>query len=193
MSSKPAVLVVDDQPANRIALEALLDDFDIQLLQAASGEEALKLLDNHDVAVVLLDMATPMSCFWAATCFGVARATDYLDGWLARKLKLVSMTGKFLDPLADKLMVMACSVQLAAMGWLSPWIPILLLSRELAVQGLRQIASAEGMDDDRPALIRETTTRDGDRLVTLKEVDFTDDAADEWLQRNRTVLERVAD
>lgn len=59
MSSKPAVLVVDDQPANRIALEALLDDFDIQLLQAASGEEALKLLDNHDVAVVLLDVQMP--------------------------------------------------------------------------------------------------------------------------------------
>jgi diguanylate cyclase (GGDEF)-like protein/PAS domain S-box-containing protein len=59
MSSKPAVLVVDDQPANRIALEALLDDFDIQLLQAASGEEALKLLDNHDIAVVLLDVQMP--------------------------------------------------------------------------------------------------------------------------------------
>lgn len=59
MSSKPAVLVVDDQPANRIALEALLDDFDIQLLQAASGEEALKLLDDHDVAVVLLDVQMP--------------------------------------------------------------------------------------------------------------------------------------
>ena len=59
MSSKPAVLVVDDQPANRIALEALLDDFDIQLLQAASGEEALTLLDNHDIAVVLLDVQMP--------------------------------------------------------------------------------------------------------------------------------------
>ncbi len=59
MSSKPAVLVVDDQPANRIALEALLDDFDIQLLQAASGEEALRLLESHDVAVVLLDVQMP--------------------------------------------------------------------------------------------------------------------------------------
>jgi diguanylate cyclase (GGDEF)-like protein/PAS domain S-box-containing protein len=59
MASKPAVLVVDDQPANRIALEALLDDFDIELLQAASGEEALALLNNHDVAVVLLDVQMP--------------------------------------------------------------------------------------------------------------------------------------
>ena len=59
MSGKPAVLVVDDQPANRIALEALLDDFDIELLQAASGEEALALLREHDVAVVLLDVQMP--------------------------------------------------------------------------------------------------------------------------------------
>ncbi|MFN3712776.1 MAG: diguanylate cyclase domain-containing protein [Alcanivoracaceae bacterium] len=59
MSGKPAVLVVDDQPANRIALEALLDDFDIELLQAASGEEALHLLKDHDVAVVLLDVQMP--------------------------------------------------------------------------------------------------------------------------------------
>ena len=97
------------------------------------------------VALFLLNLGTPLSCFWAALTFGFASATDYLDGYLARKMKLVSLTGKFLDPLADKLMVMACLVQLAAMSWISPWIPILLLSRELAVQGLRQIASAEGM------------------------------------------------
>ena len=59
MTSKPAVLVVDDQSANRIALEALLDDFDIELLQAASGREALDLLAQHDVAVVLLDVQMP--------------------------------------------------------------------------------------------------------------------------------------
>lgn len=59
MSSKPAVLIVDDQSANRIALEALLDDFDIQLLQAESGEQALQLLAENDVAVVLLDVQMP--------------------------------------------------------------------------------------------------------------------------------------
>ena len=59
MSCKPAVLIVDDQPANRIALEALLDDFDVDLLQASSGQEALSLLAEHDVAVVLLDVQMP--------------------------------------------------------------------------------------------------------------------------------------
>lgn len=52
------------------------------------------------------------------------------------------------------------------------------------------IAVLDGEDDDRPARIRATTTRDGERLTTLKEVDFLDDAAEEWLTRNRTVLER---
>ena len=52
------------------------------------------------------------------------------------------------------------------------------------------VASAEGSDDDRPARIRETTTRDGANMTTLKEVDFTDDAEETWLQRNRTVLQR---
>jgi len=97
------------------------------------------------LAVYLLALRTPTASLWAGTIFGLASATDYFDGYLARKLNLVSLTGKFLDPLADKLMVAATLIQLTAMGWIEPWIPILLLSRELAVQGLRQIASGEGM------------------------------------------------
>lgn len=53
------------------------------------------------------------------------------------------------------------------------------------------IAEQQGMDDNRPALIRETTTRDGPSLITLKEVDFLDDAGEQWFNRNRTVLERA--
>lgn len=97
------------------------------------------------IVVVLLAYQTPLACFWAALLFSFASATDYFDGYLARKLGLVSLTGKFLDPLADKLIVMASLVQLTAMGWIAAWIPIVLLARELSVQGLRQIASAEGM------------------------------------------------
>jgi hypothetical protein len=53
------------------------------------------------------------------------------------------------------------------------------------------VATRTGTDDDRPARIRETTTREGDRLTTLKEVDFTDDSTETWLQRNRTVLTKA--
>ena len=97
------------------------------------------------VVVYLLWIGTPMSCFYAVILFSVASLTDFFDGYLARRLNLVSITGKFLDPLADKLMVMATTVQLASMGWLESWIPIVILVRELVIQGLRSIASAEGL------------------------------------------------
>lgn len=54
------------------------------------------------------------------------------------------------------------------------------------------LSTRDATDDDRPARIRETTTRDGASLVTLKEVDFLDDAGEAWFSRNRSVLERVA-
>ncbi|MBO5752992.1 MAG: CDP-diacylglycerol--glycerol-3-phosphate 3-phosphatidyltransferase [Proteobacteria bacterium] len=95
--------------------------------------------------VVFLALKTPLFCILAVACFSIAAISDFFDGYLARKLNLVSVTGKFLDPLADKLMVMAATVQLAAMGWLDAWIPIVLLARELAVQGMRQMAVAEGL------------------------------------------------
>lgn len=97
------------------------------------------------LVVVFLSQQSPLSCTIAAILFAIAAATDFFDGYLARKLNLVSLTGKFLDPLADKIMVMAACVQLCAMGWLESWVPIVLLAREFAVQGLRQIASAEGL------------------------------------------------
>lgn len=53
------------------------------------------------------------------------------------------------------------------------------------------VAETDGQDDNRPATIRETTTRNGPKLVTLKEVDYRDDEKEEWLQRNRTVMEKV--
>lgn len=95
--------------------------------------------------VVFLSYKTPFFCFLAVLCFGIAAISDFFDGYLARRLNLVSVTGKFLDPLADKLMVMAATVQLAAMGWLDSWIPIVILARELSVQGLRLIAVGEGL------------------------------------------------
>ena len=97
------------------------------------------------VVVVLLALKTPGFCILAVAFFTIAAISDFFDGYLARKLNLVSVTGKFLDPLADKLMVMATTVQLASMGWLESWIPIVILARELAVQGLRLIAVGEGL------------------------------------------------
>lgn len=84
--------------------------------------------------------------FWATSLFALASITDFLDGWLARNLNMQSAFGKFLDPLADKLLVLACLVELVHLGRTPAWMAILLLSREVAITGLRAIAADEGFD-----------------------------------------------
>jgi CDP-diacylglycerol--glycerol-3-phosphate 3-phosphatidyltransferase len=93
----------------------------------------------------LLDVATPQRGFWACMVFTAAAITDVLDGYLARKLNVVSVLGKFLDPLADKLIVMAALVWLVPMGRIPSWVVVLLLARELSVTGLRSVAASEGV------------------------------------------------
>ncbi|MFS0839282.1 CDP-diacylglycerol--glycerol-3-phosphate 3-phosphatidyltransferase [Paenibacillus sp. 1P03SA] len=80
----------------------------------------------------------------AALIFIIAASTDSLDGYIARKRKLVTNLGKLLDPLADKLLVTAVLVSLVEMDKLGAWIVIVIISREWAVTGLRQIALLEG-------------------------------------------------
>jgi CDP-diacylglycerol---glycerol-3-phosphate 3-phosphatidyltransferase len=92
-----------------------------------------------------LDRGTPKDCFWAAIVFTIAAVTDLLDGWLARKLGIVSVLGKFLDPLADKLIVMATLVWMVPMGRIPGWIVVVLLAREISVTALRSIAASEGV------------------------------------------------
>jgi CDP-diacylglycerol--glycerol-3-phosphate 3-phosphatidyltransferase len=93
----------------------------------------------------LIDQATPRDCVYAALVYSAAAITDLLDGWLARRMGIVSVLGKFLDPLADKLLVMATLVWLVPMGRIPEWAVVLLLARELTINGLRSIASSEGV------------------------------------------------
>jgi CDP-diacylglycerol--glycerol-3-phosphate 3-phosphatidyltransferase len=95
--------------------------------------------------VWLLDLPTPLRGFWACILFTAAAITDVLDGYLARKLGVVSVLGKFLDPLADKLIVMAALVWMVPMGRISAWAVVLLLAREISVMGLRSVAASEGV------------------------------------------------
>lgn len=92
-----------------------------------------------------VDNYSPRSSFYACLLYLLASLTDSLDGWLARRRKQVSMLGKFLDPLADKLMVTSVLVYLTAMDRVQPWVVVGLLARELAVTGLRSIAVSEGL------------------------------------------------
>jgi len=95
--------------------------------------------------VWLLDLPTPVRGFWACILFTAAAITDVLDGYLARKLGVVSVLGKFLDPLADKLIVMAALVWMVPMGRIPAWAVVVLLAREISVMGLRSVAASEGV------------------------------------------------
>ena len=80
----------------------------------------------------------------AALIFTVLAATDAVDGYLARSRNEVTTFGKFIDPLADKLLVTAALVSLVELGKLGAWIAIIIISREFIVSGLRMVAVAEG-------------------------------------------------
>ena len=81
----------------------------------------------------------------AALVFIGVAGTDALDGYVARKKKQITTFGKFLDPLADKLLVSAVLISLVEMGRLSAWVAIVIISREFVVTGLRLVAAAEGI------------------------------------------------
>lgn len=95
--------------------------------------------------LAFVDNFSPQRSFIATLLYLGASITDYLDGWLARRRKQVSILGKFLDPLADKLMVTSVLVYLTSMDRCPAWVVVGLLARELAVTGLRAIAVSEGL------------------------------------------------
>ena len=97
------------------------------------------------VFLVVLARGGRGSSFVAAWIFIVAGLTDIIDGYLARRFNLITVIGKFLDPIADKLMVMAALVMLQHLGRVPAWVVIVVLAREFVINALRTLAMSEGV------------------------------------------------
>lgn len=94
--------------------------------------------------VTLLHFPSPACRICAAALFIIGCLTDFLDGRIARKRNLVTDFGKFIDPVADKLLVLTTLIMLIHLQLMPAWIVIIILCRELAVDGLRMVAVTKG-------------------------------------------------
>jgi len=83
--------------------------------------------------------------FLAAAIYSLAALTDWVDGWLARVSGKVTTLGKFLDPLADKIIVLSALVMLVRLGRAPVWVVVIIVAREFLISGLRTIAVSEGL------------------------------------------------
>ncbi len=97
------------------------------------------------VYIVLFYDPTPTRAIAAAGVFGVAALTDLLDGYLARRRAQITTIGRLLDPIADKLLVLAGLVLLVQFHRIEAWIAIAMIAREIGVTGIRAIGAAEGI------------------------------------------------
>ena len=116
--------------------------------KAFSHPNSLTLFRVAAVPIIVLLLLFPnRACtILAAAFFTAAAITDYLDGFYARRRGLVSNLGKVMDPVADKLLVSSTFIMLASLNWVPAWMVCIIVGRELAVTGLRNIIAGKGED-----------------------------------------------
>ena len=107
----------------------------------------LSLRISTPIPFLSLDGAEPLTLgdLLAAVVFIIAAITDSMDGYIARKHHLITTLGKFIDPLADKVLVIAAMIALVELQRIPGWIVLVIITREFVVTGLRLVAAAEGV------------------------------------------------
>ncbi len=95
--------------------------------------------------LIMILMVNPGTSRWAAVLFVVTALTDLVDGMIARRWGMITLLGKFLDPLADKILVLGTLLFLVQLDRVSPWIAFVIVGRELVVGTLRTVAIGEGV------------------------------------------------
>lgn len=94
--------------------------------------------------MLVLYLGIPFANYWALAIFAIASATDWLDGYIARRDNLVTDFGKFMDPLADKCLVTAAMLWFVEVGQMPAWALLVVVIREFGVSGLRMVAADNG-------------------------------------------------
>ena len=95
--------------------------------------------------LLVLYLDVPYANYWALAIFAAASITDTLDGYIARHYNQITDFGKFMDPLADKLLVCSAMICLVEMKRLAAWIVIIIIAREFIISGFRLVASDNGV------------------------------------------------
>lgn len=114
------------------------------MLNLANQLSLLRILMTP-LVVLLLYFPGKITCWLAVLIFIFASITDWLDGYIARRSNMVTSMGKFLDPLADKVLICSVLIMFAQLQWAPAWVVIVIVCRELVVTGLRAIAVDEGI------------------------------------------------
>lgn len=114
------------------------------MLNLANKISLLRIL-MAPLVVILLYFPGRITCVLAALVFIFAAITDWVDGYIARRSNMVTSMGKFLDPLADKLLICSVLIMFVDLSWAPAWVVIVIVCRELMVTGLRALAIDEGI------------------------------------------------
>ncbi|BCO10816.1 CDP-diacylglycerol--glycerol-3-phosphate 3-phosphatidyltransferase [Desulfolithobacter dissulfuricans] len=116
-----------------------------QVVNIPNVVTALRFFLSGVLAVMLMPEQTPGLAFWSFLVFIIAAASDWVDGFVARRTKAETVLGKLMDPLADKVLVATALIMLIPLGRLPAWLALVILCREMIITGLRGIAASAGI------------------------------------------------